>query len=299
MKISIIGSGIVGQATGIGFTTNGNRVKFYDIDKGKLLALKSKGYDTTDNLVDAVNFSDILFVCVPTPTVGRKIDYRYIYDCTKTIANALEEAQKYTVVTYRSTIPPQTTRTNLIPLLETYSNLKAGADFGVCMNPEFLREKSAQEDFLNPNRIVVGALDERSGVPLRKIYSSFKCPIIFTDLDTAEMIKYASNTFLAAKISFFNEIYLICQKLNINPKIVATAAALDPRIGSYGVDGGKPFGGMCLPKDLYAFIYFTKSMGLNPAMLQAIAKVNEEIGLYCSTKQEPQIEVRLPQTCSS
>lgn len=299
MRISIIGSGIVGQATGIGFSANGNRVKFYDVDKSKLSVLKGKGYHVTDNLVDAVNFADILFVCVPTPTVDRKIDYRYIYDCTRKIANALEEAQKYTVVTYRSTIPPQTTRTKLIPLLETYSNLNAGVDFGVCMNPEFLREKSAQEDFLKPNRIVVGALDKRSSVPLRKIYSPFNCPVLFTDLDTAEMIKYTSNTFLAAKISFFNEIYLICQKLKINPKIVATGVALDPRIGSYGVDGGKPFGGMCLPKDLYAFIHYTKSMGLNPTLLQAIAKVNEEIGLYCPTKQEPQLEVRLPQTCSS
>ncbi len=297
MRISIVGSGIVGQATGIGFTASGNKVRFYDIDRGKLLTLKSKGYDTTDNLDDALSFSEVLFICVPTPTVGRKIDYMYINDSTKAIAKALKKTRKYIVVTYRSTMPPQTTRTKLIPLLETYSNLKSGADFGVCMNPEFLREKSALQDFLRPNRVIVGALDKKSGDSLRKIYSRFKCPLIFTDLDTAEMIKYASNAFLASKISFFNEIYLICKRLRIDPKVVAAAAALDPRIGSYGVDGGKPFGGMCLPKDLDAFIHFTKSKGLNPIILQAIARVNQEIGQYCATKRE--LEVRVQQTCSS
>ncbi len=101
---------------------------------------------------------------------------------------------------------------------------------------------------------MVGALDNKSGEALKKIYSGFSCPFVLTDLDTAEMIKYTSNMFLAAKISFFNEIYLICKKIELDPRTVAEAVALDPRIGSYGVDGGRPFGGFCLPKDLAAFI---------------------------------------------
>lgn len=279
----------------MGFSANGNKVKFYDIDPMKLFTLKSKGYDATDSLDYAIDGSEILFVCVPTPTIGKKIVFKYIDACTRDLAEALRRNKDYTVVTYRSTIPPQTTRTQLIPLLEKYSKLKSGLDFGVCMNPEFLREKTPLQDFLKPHRIIIGSLDKKSGDHLRKIYSRFKCPIISTDLDTAEMVKYTSNTFLAAKISFFNEIYLICQKLKIDPKIVATAASLDPRIGSYGVDGGKPFGGMCLPKDLDAFIQFTRAKGIDPIFLQATAKVNDQISDYCSSN--PKFELELPQTC--
>lgn len=295
MRIAIIGSGIVGQATGMGLAFNGNKVIFYDIDRSKLLALRSNGYDVTDNLVNAVNGSDVLFICVPTPTVEGRIDLRHINDCSQTIATVLKKSKKYVVVVFRSTIPPQTTRTKLIPCIEDLSNLKAGVDFGVCMNPEFLREQSPLKDFLNPSRIVVGALDEKSGNQLRKIYSPFNCPLIFTDLDTAEMIKYTSNLFLAAKISFFNEIYLICRKLGLDSNAIANTVALDPRIGSYGVVGGKPFGGMCLPKDLAAFIDFTKSKGLNPTLLKAVAEVNQEISFYCSINQE--LAVRTEQSC--
>jgi UDPglucose 6-dehydrogenase len=295
LRIAIIGSGIVGQATGMGLAFNGNRVIFYDIDRSKLLALRSNGYDVTDNLVNAVNGSDVLFICVPTPTVEGRIDLRHINDCTQTIAKVLEKSKKYVVVVFRSTIPPQTTRTKLIPCIEDISTLKAGADFGVCMNPEFLREQSPLKDFLNPSRIVVGTLDDKSGNLLRKIYSPFNCPLIFTDLDTAEMIKYTSNLFLAAKISFFNEIFLISRKLGLDSTTIANTVALDPRIGSYGVVGGKPFGGMCLPKDLAAFIDFAKSKGLNPTLLKAVAEVNQEISFHCSINQE--LTVRTEQSC--
>jgi UDPglucose 6-dehydrogenase len=297
LNIGIIGSGIVGQATGMGLSTNGHKVKFYDIDNSRLLALKRKGYQTAERIDDVVNDSEAVFVCVPTPTIGKKIELKIINGCTETLAEAMERAKKYLVITFRSTIPPQTTRTKLIPLIEKFSSLKSGTDFGVCMNPEFLREKSPLKDFLEPNRIVIGALDRRSGNELQKVYSQFKCPLILTDLDTAEMIKYTSNTFLAAKISFFNEIYLICRKLGIDEKMVSKAVALDPRIGNYGIEGGAPFAGMCLPKDLAAFIHFTRSKGFNPTLLQAIAKINNQISQYCSSPHEVQVE--LPQTCSS
>lgn len=296
MKIGIVGSGIVGQATGVGLSLNGHQVKFHDVDANRLLALKNKGYDVTGSIDDIVDHADALFVCVPTPTVGNKIELKIITSCTETIADAMERANKYLVVTFRSTIPPQTTRTKLLPLLEKGSGLKAGAEFGVCMNPEFLREKTPLDDFLSPNRIVVGAIDRTSGDVLRKVYSQFKCPLIMTDLDTAEMIKYTSNTFLAAKISFFNEIFLICRKLGIDEKIVSDAASLDPRIGKYGVNGGAPFAGMCLPKDLQAFIHFTLTKGYNPVLLKAIAKVNREMCQY-SVKKVPEIELELPPAC--
>lgn len=295
MKIAIIGSGVVGQATGMGLAFNGNKVIFYDIDRKKVFNLKSNGYDSTDNIFRAVSGSDVLFVCVPTPTVEGRIDLRYINECTESIAKVLTKTKKYTVIVFRSTIPPQTTRTKLIPCLEDFSGLKAGKDFGVCMNPEFLREQTPLKDFLNPSRIVVGMYDDESGNLLRKIYSPFPCPQFFTDLDTAEMIKYTANLFLAAKISFFNEVFLICKKLGLDSTAISNTVALDPRIGSYGVVGGKPFGGMCLPKDLAAFIDFTKSKGLNPTLLKAVDEVNKEISFYCSINQ--QLTVRTEQTC--
>ena len=277
VRVSIIGSGIVGQATGMGLALNGNEVLFHDIDRKKLLDLREKGYQTTDNLTEAITASDIIFVAVPTPTVDKKIVLNIVQDCTRNIGKILAKTWKYVDVVYRSTIPPRTTRTKLIPVLENYSGLKAGKDFGVCMNPEFLREKTPLEDFLHPNRIVIGEYDERSGNVLTGVYSQFRGPIFRTTLDSAEMIKYASNLFLASKISFFNEIYAVCEKLEIDSSIVGQAVALDPRIGAYGTVGGKPFGGMCLPKDLAAFLEFADSIGLELKLLKAVEEVNEEM----------------------
>ena len=296
MKIGIIGSGIVGQATGIGLSYNGHHVKFHDIDGKRVLTLKNQGYDATEDIDEVMNHSDVVFVCVPTPTVGDQIELNTIIECTKNVADALPQTDKYSVITFRSTIPPQTSRTKLLPLLEEGSGLKSGDDFGVCMNPEFLREKSPLDDFLSPNRIIVGALDRRSGTALKRAYSKFNCPMIVTDLDTAEMIKYASNTFLAAKISFFNEIFLICRKFGIDENIVSKAVALDSRIGKYGVKGGTPFGGMCLPKDLKAFINFVSSTGFDPVLLKATLQVNERICQHCNNN-EREISLELPQTC--
>jgi len=303
MKVGIIGSGIVGQATGMGLVANGHQARFYDIDNRPLQTLREKGYETTDEIEDVIDHAEAIFVCVPTPTVNKKINLKIIESCAISIGKSLRNTNKYLVITFRSTIPPQTTRTKLIPLLEAASGLRSGEDFGVCMNPEFLREKSPLQDFLEPNRIVVGALDKRSGDKLRNIYSNFTCPLIVTDLDTAEMIKYSSNTFLAAKISFFNEIYLICRKLGIDEKVVSDAVALDPRIGKYGVFGGTPFGGMCLPKDLQAFIHFAGTKGINPVLLKAIAKVNQQIVQFCPespriTSEATTIPLEMQTTCS-
>ena len=190
VKVSIIGSGIVGQATGIGLALNGNEVLFHDIDKKKLQDLEEKGYQTTDSLIEAVTASELVFVAVPTPTVDNKIVLDIVQDCTKNIGKTLWKTWKYVDIVYRSTIPPGTTRTKLVPALESYSGLKAGKDFGVCMNPEFLREKSPLEDFLHPSRMVIGEYDERSGNALTGVYSQFRGPIIRTTLDSAEMIVY-------------------------------------------------------------------------------------------------------------
>jgi len=284
MKISIIGSGVVGKATGIGLHKYGNEVLFHDILKEKLTTLKKQGYDVTENISEAINNSTISFICVQTPTVNGQMDFSYVKRVTIDIAKTLRRKREYHIVAVRSTVLPFTTRTKVIPLLQKHSRLRAGQDFGVCMNPEFLRQANAMSDFLKPSRIVIGELDERSGDLLEMLYAPFKVPIFRTDLDTAEMIKYVANIFLTTKISFFNEVYIICRKLGLDPHFVSEVAALDPRIGEYGIRGGLPFEGSCLPRDLEAFISFLKGKELNPKLLDAVLDINSKIARMKTTE---------------
>jgi UDPglucose 6-dehydrogenase len=275
MDVSIIGSGVVGQATGTGLAEHGNQVTFNDIDEGKLSLLESQGYKVTKSIVDAVKNSEVIFVCVPTPTNDNHMDLSFVKSVIGDLGKGLQETSRYTVVVFKSTILPQTTRNVLVPMLEESSGLKAGKDFGVCMNPEFLRENSPFEDFLNPDRVIVGELDQKSGDIMEKLYCPFNCPIIRTDLDTAEMIKYVSNLYLASKISFFNEVFLTCKSLGLDAHTISEAASLDPRIGKYGIYGGKPYGGKCFPKDMAAFLAFAKSNNLDIKILDAVNEVNK------------------------
>ena len=286
MKVSIIGSGIVGQATGIGLAQYGHDVMFNDIDKTKLWDLSNEGYKVSKSVLDTICHSDVVFVCVPTPSKNGQIDLSFIKAITIDLGKALKQINEYKLLVFKSTILPQTTRKIIVPSLEKVSDLKAGKNFGVCMNPEFLRETSSLKDFLNPSRIVIGEFDKKSGDILERLYSSFDCPIIRTDLDTAEMIKYVANLFLASKISFFNEFYMSCITLGLNPNVVSEAAGLDPRIGTYGVYGGKPFGGMCFPKDLAAYLAFAKSKKLSCKILDAVKKINEDIVLFSSQNEK-------------
>jgi len=276
-RISIIGSGVVGKATGVGFHMHGNDVIFQDVDKKKLNELSMEGYEVTNDISKSVCDSIISFICVQTPTVNGQMDFSYVKKAVVDIAKALHEKGSYHVVVVRSTVLPFATETKIVPLLERHSRLKGGEDFGVCTNPEFLRKISALKDFLNPSRIVIGELDKRSGDLLEKLYSPFKAPIFRTGLATAEMIKYVANLFLATKISLFNEIYLICRELDIDPHFISKVTSLDPRIGDYGIYGGKSFEGGCLLKDLEAFINFVESHEMNPKLLSAVSYINKEL----------------------
>lgn len=286
MRMSIIGCGIVGKATGVGFHTYGNQVIFNDIEKEKLVLLRKQGYMVSEDISEAVVNSTVSFVCVQTPTIKGQTDFGYVDKAVVDIAKVLREKKEYHVVAIRSTVLPTTTRLRIIPLLERYSQLKAGEDFGVCMNPEFLRQANALSDFLKPCRIIIGELDKRSGDTLEKLYSPFKAPIVRTDLDVAEMIKYVANVFLTTKISFFNEIYLLCKRFKLNPHTVAEAVALDPRIGNYGIYGGQPFEGKCLPKDIEAFIIFLKSKGINPKIFDAVLDINTQFTKIKASQDE-------------
>ena len=276
IKISIIGSGFVGERVGKGLISLGHDVIFYDImDKDLSNFTKDINY--------AIENSNISFICVPTPTVEGKIDLSYVKEVAKNIGEALASQQGYHVVVIKSTVVPTTTENVVIPALEKYTGMEAG-EFGVCMNPEFLTEiesswtenKEYKMDFFTENRIVIGEHDKKSGDVLEELYKPLNKPIFRTDLKTAEMIKYASNCILATKISYWNEIFLICQKLGINSKTIADIVSIDARIGKYGTVHGKAFGGKCLPKDLKAFVSFVDKYH-EPKLLKAVDEVNEEM----------------------
>ena len=277
-RISIIGSGFVGQAIGKGFLRLRNRVIFYDIvDKDLPNFTKDINY--------AIEHSDISFICVPTPTTPEGIDLSYIKEATMNIAIVLSRKRGYHLVVVKSTVVPGTTEKVVIPILEEYSgkSVREG-EIGVCMNPEFLTEiecswtdeNSYKKDFFTEDRIVIGEYDKKSGYILAEVYKPLNKPIFRTDLKTAEMIKYASNCMLATKISYWNEIFLICKDLGIDSQIVANIVGLDPRIGKYGTVHGKAFGGKCLPKDLRAFIAFAERYR-EVKLLKAVDEINEEM----------------------
>ena len=267
------------MALGRGLIELGNEVIFYDVvDKPNLNFF-------TNDINYAVENSDISFICVPTPTREEGgMDLSYINEATKSIGKALKNKGSYHLVVVKSTVVPYTCEYVVIPSLEYHSNKKAGEDFGVCMNPEFLTEISGtwskdetlKRGFLTEDRIVIGGYDKKSGDTLEKIYKPLNKLIFRTDLKAAELIKYASNCMLATKISYWNEIFLICEEVGVDSQLVAYVLALDHRIGEYGTVHGKAFGGKCLPKDLKAFIAFVGKFH-KPKLLKAVDAVNEEM----------------------
>lgn len=285
-EISIIGSGWVGENVGRGLQELGNKVVFYDKSEERIHELGRRGLEATPDLTRAVENSKISFLCVPTPTEKGKINLTHLKSATEGLANSLEELEDYRVVVVKSTVVPGTTERVVIPTLEDHSDKKVGKDLGVCMNPEFLTEISDswsdeekfKRDFFTEDRIVIGEYDERSGDLLEELYEPLEMPIIRTNLKTAEMIKYACNCALSTKISYWNDIFLICKRMNIDSDLVAQVAAMDPRIGKYGTVHGKAFGGKCLPKDLRAFINFAeKELDHEPKLLKAVEKINEHM----------------------
>ena len=277
MKVSIIGSGIVGEIVGRGFMKLGYEIIFHDIVDKNLP-------NFTNDIKYAIENSDVSFICVPTPSTPEGIDLSYVKEATKNIGKALASQQGYHTVVVKSTVVPTTTEKVVIPRLEKYSEKKAGENLGVCMNPEFLTEiesswsedKGYKKDFFTEDRIVIGEYDKKSGDVLEELYKPLNKPIFRTDLKTAEIIKYASNCMLATKISYWNEVFLICKELGIDSKIVADIVGLDPRIGKYGTVHGKAFGGKCLPKDLKAFVSFAKKYK-ESKLLKAVDDINEEM----------------------
>ncbi len=294
MRISVIGSGYVGLVTGMGFVELGNEVIFVDIDERKIeminsgkptiyeegiedLMKKHAGkYKATKDYREAVLNSDVTFIAVGTPSrEDGSIDLKYVKEASKSIGEALREKEGYHVVVVKSTVLPGTTEEVIKPILEKYSGKKAFKDFGLAMNPEFLREGVALKDFLNPDRIVIGTRDERTKQVLEELYAPINAPKLFTDIKTAEMIKYASNAFLATKISFANEIGNICKKLGIDSWKVFEGVGLDHRISPHFFRTGIGWGGSCFPKDTKALVRKAEELGEDPIIIKAAIEVNE------------------------
>lgn len=294
LKISVIGSGYVGLVTGIGLSKLGNQVTFIDIDKEKIdLINQSKPpiyeegleelmkeqvgrYQATSDYNQAISNSDITFISVGTPSLDDgSIDLNYIKSSSEALGKALQNKPGYHVVVVKSTVIPGTTEDVIKPIIEKSSGKKIHSDFGLAMNPEFLREGVALKDFFKPDRIVVGVEDEKTKSVLEELYSQFDVPKLFVNLRTAEMIKYTSNAFLAAKISFANEIGNLCKKLGIDTYKVFEGVGLDHRINHQFFRAGVGFGGSCFPKDVKALIYKQEISDEESKILKAAIDVNE------------------------
>ncbi len=301
-KISIFGLGYVGLSHAVAYALRGTKVVGFDVDRKKIELIRKgispiKEPDVVkhlENLVktgkikitedhkDAVLSTNISFICVNTPPLqDGNADLSQVKSAISMIGEVLRNKEEFHLVVVNSTVPPTTTENVVKPLLEDVSGKKIGENIGLCFMPEFLREGSAVQDILNPWRIVIGEVDKKGGNVLYQfllnVYRDKLPPLIRTTPVNAELIKYASNAFLAMRVSFINTIARLCELLpKANVDVVAYGMGLDPRIGTQYLKAGPGFGGICLPKDLRALIRTSEKIGYDPVLLKAIYKVNEE-----------------------
>jgi UDPglucose 6-dehydrogenase len=291
MKLGIIGAGHVGLVSGVCFAELGNNVICIDNNAEKIDQLKngvmpiyepgleelvhknvgSGRLSFSTEIGEAVKRSQVLFICVGTPPKEKgDPDLSTVEFVTRDIAQSMDG---YRLVVEKSTVPVQTggwiRRT-------MQRSIREGTEFDVACNPEFLREGAAIEDFMKPDRIVIGVESERAKELLLNLYEPLKAPIIVTDIQSAELIKHASNSFLAMKISFINSISILCEKTGADITRIAEGIGYDKRIGKQFLNAGVGFGGFCFPKDLKAFIWIAEKLGYNFGLLKEVERINEE-----------------------
>ena len=296
MRICVVGAGYVGLATAVMFGKLGHEVSIAEVDPARVKSVnsgKAPFYEppleaelaklvnagalkATTDTKSSVRDAKFVFICVQTPPLpSGRIDIRPVKKASRDVAKGLKTSSDHKIVVMKSTVVPGTTDSVVRPLLEKGSGKTAGVGFGLCMNPEFLQEGSALKDSMEPSRVVVGSLDRASGDSLMRLYSPIKSEKIRTDLRTAEMIKYASNVFLATKISYANEIADICVRIGVDSDAVLKAAGMDPRIGPLFLKPGLGFGGSCLPKDVKALKDMARAEGYSPKLLAALVAIND------------------------
>ncbi|MBI3022080.1 MAG: UDP-glucose/GDP-mannose dehydrogenase family protein [Candidatus Omnitrophica bacterium] len=291
MDISVIGAGHVGLVTGACFADLGNRVVMVDHDARRIASLKrgvmpfyepglnelvargvrEKRLSFTTSMKEGVEKSTVIFIAVGTPQKATgETDLVYVENVARSIARHL---LSYRLVVEKSTVPVQTGQWVARTIK---ASLKKPAPFDVASNPEFLREGTAIQDFMKPDRIVLGVEGKRAKDLLYALYKPLGAPIVVTDITSAELIKHASNSYLSMKISFINAIAQLCERCGADVQQVAEGMGLDPRIGKSFLTAGVGFGGFCLPKDLDAFIKISEQLGYDFELLKAVRAINEQ-----------------------
>ncbi len=291
MNIAIIGTGYVGLVTGTCFAEIGHHVICVDNDPEKVRTLQSGGipiYEPgleelvprnvaagrlrfTGSVAEGVEHADVIFIAVPTPPLpDGSVDLSFIEGVAREIAACLTS---YKIVVDKSTVPVKTGE-KVAETIRRYNRAKV--EFDVVSNPEFLREGSAVEDFMHPDRIVIGVSSPRPVPRMREIYAPIDAPVLVTDINSAELIKHAANSFLALKISYINAISVICEASGADVQEVANGIGLDKRIGRRFLDAGLGFGGSCFPKDLSAFIKIAEQLGYDFGLLKQVQLINAQ-----------------------
>ena len=291
MKLTIIGTGYVGLVTGTCFAEVGHHVVCVDNDAAKVKMLQAGGipiYEPdleelvkknvaagrlqfTSSTAEGVRQSDVVFIAVPTPPQpDGSVDLSYIEKVAREIAAAMTS---YKIVVDKSTVPVKTGE-KVTETIKRYCTAKV--EFDVVSNPEFLREGFAVGDLMKPDRVVIGVGSQRPVAAMREIYTPFQAPIIVTDINSAELIKHAANSFLALKISYINAIATICEAAGANVQEVAQGIGLDERIGRRFLNAGIGFGGSCFPKDLSAFIKISEQVGYEFKLLKEVQRINAD-----------------------
>jgi UDPglucose 6-dehydrogenase len=290
MKLTIIGSGYVGLTTGACFAQVGHHVMCVDNNPQKIekllrgeIPIYEPGLDDlvknnvsagrlkfTTSTEEGVDFGEVVFIAVPTPPQpDGSVDLRFIEKVAREIAAVLKD---YKVIVDKSTVPVKTGE----KVTETIKRYAPTVPFDVVSNPEFLREGCAVEDLMNPDRIVIGANSDRAMALMQKVYEPFVAPVLVTDINSAELIKHAANSFLALKISYINAVSAICEASGADVEKVAEGIGMDKRIGRSFLNAGIGYGGSCFPKDIAAFIAISDQLGVPFTLLKEVEKINRD-----------------------
>lgn len=291
MRLTIIGTGYVGLVTGTCFAEVGHRVICVDNDAAKVKLLQAGGipiYEPgledlirknvaagrltfTTSTAEGVEKSEVVFIAVPTPPMpDGSVDLSFIEKVAREIAASMTS---YKIVVDKSTVPVKT-GDKVAETIKRYC--KAPVDVDVVSNPEFLREGFAVDDLMHPDRVVIGVRTQRPVAAMKEVYQPFNAPIIVTDINSAELIKHASNSFLALKISYINAISVLCETTGANVVEVANGMGMDERIGRRFLNASLGFGGSCFPKDLSAFIKIAEQVGVDFGLLKEVQRINAE-----------------------
>jgi UDPglucose 6-dehydrogenase len=290
MNLAIVGSGYVGLVTGACFAEVGHCVVCVDNDLEKIhllqagrLSIYEPGLEElikknvaqgrlsfTSSIGEAVESSNVIFIAVPTPSlIDGSVDLSFVEGVAREVAQHIK--QEYRVVVDKSTVPVKTGE----KVAQTINRYNPSADIDVVSNPEFLREGSAVQDLMKPDRIVIGVSSDRAKDAMQAIYEPFNAPIMFTDVNSAELIKHAANSFLALKISYINAIAAICEAAGANVERVAEGIGADRRIGRSFLKAGIGYGGSCFPKDISAFVRISRDLGCPFLLLEHVERINQ------------------------